>query len=218
VTPFDAVALLAMLLTFYPDVSAAALARARTERPAYFSGGTIGGTHGDKFTLPDGRGFDLIFDVENATGTRHWQVIESGPGAGVDDDPFALVPGPLRPLDASAWPAPVPAPVFLSMVGAALAELGASDSVLTLAESAIAVASSPAALEGSYAATLGGIDGVVAGSHYLLDGADPIDIIRNHDAVGAVVDAREGEYDEPPPPDMPGVPDPGGTPPIEYPQ
>jgi hypothetical protein len=42
VTPFDGAALLAMLLAFYPAVSAAALARARSERPEYFAGGTPG--------------------------------------------------------------------------------------------------------------------------------------------------------------------------------
>jgi len=74
-TPFSPVALLTMLLTFYPDVSPAALVLARRERPDYFAGGALGGSHGDKLTLPDGTVWDLIYDVENETGDRHWQVI-----------------------------------------------------------------------------------------------------------------------------------------------
>jgi hypothetical protein len=54
-SPFDPVALTAMLRAFYPLASAADLARARRERPEYFGGGRLGGADGTLLELPDGR-------------------------------------------------------------------------------------------------------------------------------------------------------------------
>jgi hypothetical protein len=63
VTPFDPVALVAMLNVFYPVVSATTLAQARAERWSYFAGGTLGGDSGTLLTLGDGRTFALITPV-----------------------------------------------------------------------------------------------------------------------------------------------------------
>lgn len=72
-TPFDPGALLAVLAAFYPDVSPAALARARSDRPGVFAGGSLVGD-GSELALGDGRVFDLI-------GPAGWQVV------GHSDDP-----------------------------------------------------------------------------------------------------------------------------------
>lgn len=217
-TPFDPIALLAMLLAFYPAVSSEALARARAERPDYFAGGTLTGSHGDKMVLPDGRGFDLIFDVENAGGNRHWQVIESGGPGGEAPSPWPLEPGPLTPIDGTRFPAPAPLSVFAPLVAAALDELGDPDTGLHLVVDAITRASSPADLESSYAATIAGADGIIVGQHSMLNGIDPSDIVRNHDALGGTIDVHDHDYDEPIPPDPPGVPDPGPAPGPDVPQ
>ncbi len=74
-TPFDAAALLAMLTAFYPDVSIATLAQARSDRPSYFAGGALVGA-GDRLQLGDGRIFLLIWQGA-------WAVV------GATDDPAA---------------------------------------------------------------------------------------------------------------------------------
>jgi hypothetical protein len=101
-TPFDAVALLAMLLAFYPTVNASELARARRERPEYFAGGTLLGSKGDKLRLPDGRIFDLIQNAGGLPGQQRWQVIEPGPSV---PEPWPLEAGPLTPIDVDRLPA-----------------------------------------------------------------------------------------------------------------
>jgi hypothetical protein len=70
VTPFDPVALLAMLQAFYPTPSGAALAQARAERPEYFAGGELFGSKGDKLRLGDGRVFDCIFAAGGLPGSN----------------------------------------------------------------------------------------------------------------------------------------------------
>lgn len=127
-TPFDPVALLVMLRAFYPAVSVAALRRAREERPEYFAGGELFGTHGEKFRLPDGRVFDLIYDVDGFSGGPAWQVIEPGPEG--PPDPFPLEPGPLAALDAGLVLPPPLEGGFLSLAGAHLGDVGRSADVV----------------------------------------------------------------------------------------
>lgn len=56
-TPFDAIALAAMLRAFYPEPGRPALERARRERPEYFAAGRLTGVAGNVLQLPDGRVF-----------------------------------------------------------------------------------------------------------------------------------------------------------------
>jgi hypothetical protein len=81
-TPFDPAALLAVLTAFYPIVSVAALAQARSDRPWAFANGALVGD-GSVLQLGDGRQFDLI-------GAGAWQVVghSADPAvAGVWDGP-----------------------------------------------------------------------------------------------------------------------------------
>lgn len=172
-TPFSPAALVVMLVTFYPDVSAAALVRARLERPEYFAGGVLGGSHGDKMTLPDSSGWDLIYDVENATGNRHWQCIPAGGDATAGDPTFALEPGPLVPIDLVQWPEPAPLPTFAPLVGDALREIGASDAVLAAAAATVAEASSPALFDAAVSGELGDGDRARVDVQAALAGAIP---------------------------------------------
>jgi hypothetical protein len=213
VTPFDPTALLVMLLTFYPIVSGGELLRARRERPDYFAGGEIIGRHFDALRLPDGVVWDLIFAVDGP-GVPRWQAIQPGGGDGGGGDPaFALVAGPLDPIDVAAWPTRTREDVFLPLVADAIAALGGSDAVLDRALLEGAGVLSDDTFGAVVNAELGGSDGILAGSHWILDGADPSDEISATIGLDPRIDANDADYDEPPPPDMPDVPDPGGTPP-----
>lgn len=216
-TPFNPTALLVMLLTFYPIVSPAELARARRERPDAFAGGVLGGSHGDKMTLPDGRVWDLIYDVENATGRRHWQVIQPGDGGG-GDPLFPLEPGPLTPIDEAQWPRPTPDLVFLPLVAGALAELAGDGPLLDTAQLRISEHASPAALEAVFGATIGPAAGGLDEQLRLMYLATPDDVLQTTQSHGGAIDANTHTYDEPVAPDVPidnpGLP-PGGP---EYPE
>ena len=205
-TPFDPVALLAMLLTFYPVVGPAALLQARAERPDYFASGEIRGTKGDKLWLPDGRKFDLIF----ATGSpaQHWQVLDVtiGDAGGAGGDVFALEAGPLAPIDESAWPEPLHEAVFVPLVADAIAQLAGADAALVTAHLTLTAAASPDALEAAYFDTIGGSDQELGGSRALLDRADPSDILGTTNAHGGAIDANEAQFSETPPDDIPDVP------------
>ena len=204
-----------MLLTFYPDVSAAALARARAERPEYFAGGTIVGSHGDKCRLPDGRLVDCIFDVENATGNRHWQVIFVDETGGGGDDAFPLEAGPLVPIDESRWPAPTPAPGFAPIVAAALGDLAGGDPTLTSASGTLSEAASPAALEAAFAGTIAPAEAQLPGQLAALDATVPADVLATTQSHGPAIDANEAVFDEQPPGDLPPGPDLPPAPPID---
>src|SRR5262245_54320550 len=107
---FDPVALLVMLLTFYPIVSVPELRRAQLERPEYFGGGVFIGSKGEKLKLPDGRIFDCIAGTSGPN-PQWWvgDVTNEPPGAG---DPYPLEEGPLRLLDETIFPRPTPARDF----------------------------------------------------------------------------------------------------------
>lgn len=205
-TPFNAEALLVMLLTFYPIVGPAALARARRERPEYFSGGTLIGRHGDALELPDGRIFDLIFDVLGPS--MRWQVIPAprGDGPGAPADPFALEPGPLDPIDLSSVPPPGPAPDFAGLVATRLAALGASDTRLDTAMSTIAGHSSPLPLEQTYGRTVGGAAGALGAYLQWIADTSPVDVLHALDGQRNSIDAELWPYRDPPPLDEPVEP------------
>jgi hypothetical protein len=217
VTPFAPAALVAMLLAFYPDVSAAAFAQARRERPEYFAGGTIVGSHGDKLQLPDGHVWDCIFDVDNATGQRHWQAIDVSDDGNIGDPVFVLEPGPLTPIDPQAWPEPTPAPIFAPIVAAALRELGGSDTVLSTAHSTLTEAADPAALEAVFANTVPGADAELSGQLNALHYATPDDVLATTQSHDGAIDKNEAVFDEQPPPDLAPGPELPPAPPIDIP-
>lgn len=211
-TPFDPAALLAILLTFYPSVSIATLQRARQERPEYFAAGTLGGTHGEKLALDDGRIFDLIFSVDGPDPAR-WQVIDVTHAGGEPIDPaFALAPGPLRPIDLAAWPRRVPVDTFQPLVGAALDALGGSDATLGRAVTELAGVADGADLQGAWDATLGGAPDVLVDLHRALDAAEPGELGDATTIQAAAIDGAESPFDVGDPGDLPDVGDPGDPP------
>ncbi len=197
-TPFDGAALLAMLLAFYPVVSAAALAKARTERPEYFAGAVFIGHSGDKIQLPDGRIFDLIFAVDGPVAGRRWQVIEPGPAG--DADPWALEEGPLTPAEWLDAPTTGTAGTFEALVGGAVESLGGSDRVLEAAGNTVAASAASGALADAGGTELDDVDQAVAeiaGSRSAQDASGG----------GGTIESTDSEYDEAPPePQMPSDP------------
>lgn len=93
-TPFSADALLAVLQVFYTPVSAATLARAFNERPAYFAGGCLGGDSGTLLILGDGRVFALI-----DPSTSSWRVTQLQAPALIADSAAPPDPGTGRSFD-----------------------------------------------------------------------------------------------------------------------
>lgn len=211
-TPFDSVALLAMLLAFYPIVSVAALQRARQERPEYFAAGVLESTSGEKLRLPDRRLFDLIFDVENVTGQRRWQVSlidESGAG---DADPFALEAGPLTPIDVARFAPRLVAPAFTPLAGAAAAELAGVGLVLDRAHGQLLELPAPATLEGAFR----GVDDAAAAVPGLaaeLDLATPAELFGALRAGTAEAARRRADLAVTRPADMQVIAWPGSPPP-----
>lgn len=199
-TPFDPAALLAMLLSFYPIVSGAELLRARSERPEYFAGGDIIGRHFDALRLPDGRVFDLIFDVDGLPGAQRWQVIIPGGGGGGDAF-FPLEPGALVPMDERQWPRPAPVETFAPLVAEALDELQGADETLWRAGDGVTSGTTPGELLDAFTPIDDGERARVeqfAG----LDLAVPADVLERSEGHGHRIDASSRDYDEPAPPDI----------------
>jgi hypothetical protein len=206
-TPFDATALLVMLLAFYPTVSGAELARARRERPEYFAAGVLFGTKGDKLQLPDGRVFDLIANAGGLPGTQRWQVIEPGPSV---DDPWPLEPGPLTPIDASgADTPPGERTTFQSLVAGAIDAIGGSDAALQSAGSRMSDGALSTAGGAGDETALGDAGEAIDRQVRARGAFDVSDDIAQLGALADSISALEGENDEPPPsPQVPNEPEP----------
>ena len=210
-TPFDAVAFVAMLMAFYAEVTPANFVKARAERPEYFAGGVIFGSKGDKLRLPDGREFDCIINAGMPVQFRSWAAQLIDPSAPGDADPFPLEDGPLVPLDETlVLPAPAPTE-FTDLVAGQLAEFGASDDQLEHAGAAVVEFGDGTALGDAF-------DGVVepAATHHqafrtALDGDDIADEIAITEAQGGDVQTQKTALDEDAPPDL-QEPDPGAPP------
>ncbi len=210
-TPFDPWALLAMLLAFYPTVSAAAFAQARRERPEYFAGGRIVGSGGDKLQLPDGRIFDYILAVDGPAAGRRWIMLDVTNDPGAPASPFALEPGPLVPLDEEFTLPPGAGPMFENLVAGELEAFGASDGQLHTASVAIVEFSGAALLEDAYEREI--VPALDAHSAFAssLDADDVGTELEAAEDHGRIIDGTETEYDEDPPDDLP-EPDPGRAP------
>jgi hypothetical protein len=217
VTPFDAIALVAMLTVFYPVVTPAHFALARAERPEYFAGGVIFGSKGDKLRLPDGRAYDCIINAGLDVSQRRWAAQLIDPNAVGVDDPFALEEGPLVPLDAAFTFPPHDDGAFVALVAGELGALEHADDVLTGAAQPIIEFTGAADLEDSYFRTVQPASDAHVALVAALD-ADPITDVLERSAGGqAVIDSMNGEYTEPPPPDTP-EPDPGDPPKYDDPE
>jgi len=214
VTPFDAAALLTMLLAFYPVPSPANLVTARRERPEYFAGAALIGRSGDKIQLPDGRIFDLIFAVDGPIAGRRWQVIEPGPAGPVD--PWALEEGPLTPIE---WLNAAPsgtAGTFEALVGGAAESLGGSDGVLEAASNNVAASAESAALADGGAGELDDVDQAVAEISAARSAEALADVIGQSEGLTQAIDATDAEYDEAPV--EPSMPEPSPYPPPPAPE
>jgi len=220
-TPFDPVALLVMLLTFYPVVSVAALQRALRERPEYFAAGVLVSTSGEKLQLPDGRVFDLIFDVDGVSGGPRWQVIEAFPGDATD--PFPLERGPLVPIDIDGILPPAPEPTFAALMGQALGELGATEPIIDSAIRDLVAAGDDGGLDAEYDDTIGPAAATLTGDVVELEQLRVTELLEQSEGVEREVDDSEGDFPplpsdapEPPPVDLgppPGPEEPEPPPP-----
>jgi len=208
VTPFDPSACLAMLLAFYPVVTPAALALARSERPEYFAAGLIFGSKGDKLQLPDGRVFDVIQNAGGLPGTQRWQMIEPGPGGG--DEVFPLEPGPLTPIDPGPDVVVGNAGTFEALVGGALESLVGAEGVLDSAAHRVTEGIAAGALIDGASTELDDVEQVAWEIGVARSAEELADVIGQVDELGGAIDATDADYDEPPPqpalPSEPGIP------------
>jgi hypothetical protein len=211
VTPFDPVALVAMLVAFYPVVSAAAFLRARSERAEYFAGGTIFGSKGDKLRLPDGREFDCIVAAGGPVSGRRWQCSLIDPNAPGGVDPFPLEDGPLAPLDEEIQIFPGDDESFEALVAGHLAGFGSSAEQLDDAASAVAESDGSGALEDSFARTIEPAIVAAAANELALDAVDPSEVAQAADGNVTTIDDKEPTDVEDEPPDIPD-PNPGPLP------
>lgn len=209
-TPFDPVAWLAMMLTFYPSVTRTSLARAMAERPSYFAGGRLIGSVGDKLLLPDGRVFDIVFSAWTAA--SRWQTLDvtnAGPG---DFEWFPLEPGPLVEIDPDATLPPLSDPVFEPFVADALRSLPGEIAGVDRSHAEITTA---VAADGNGADLDGYVQDAEYWNHQFASGIDALRVDELIDATNSegtrtdIPPTPEGSEGEPPPDfDNENVPEP----------
>lgn len=211
-TPFDPVALVVMLSTFYPSVTLTSLQRAFRERPDYFAGGHLFGRLSDVLVLPDGRAFDIVYAAWTAA--SRWTAIYLDPNATPGEDPFPLDPGPLVELDVDATVPEPSDPIFESLVAPHVAELHAADGHIGIAALTIAEGGAGAELGD----TLGAELAEAQGQHYMhsraLEGELPgelIETMNGHIRQAEYNDLVQGDPNVDAPPDAP-TQDPGPKP------
>lgn len=211
-TPFDPVALVAMLRAFYPIVGRAALRRARSERAEYFAGGVLIGSSQTHLQLGDGRIFDLIANEGAPQGQTAWQAIDVTTGGEEDDDPFALEEGPLTPIDESVDYFPTdPGRSFSGIVAEGLSTLEGAEEMLDRSAQRVIEADGSADLAQAYAEHIDPAADAHAEIRAALDGDNPIALLEATNGHDPEIDAAREAYVEEPPPDL-EEPDPG-TPP-----
>lgn len=211
-TPFDPVALVVMLLTFYPVVSVPALQLARAERPEYFAGGVLGGSKGEKLTLPDGRVFDLIYAAGGPPSAMRWQAIDVTDGGGGDADPWPLEDGPLTPLEETFVFPPRQDGRFESLVTRELEALGGADDVLQRAAQAVTELDGGAAIDAADARWLAPAREAHDRTRRAIEADDPGAELEAAQSTDSHVTATAAEYDEDEPSDIDGrAPDEGPT-------
>lgn len=201
-----------MLVAFYPIVTPANLTRARTERPEYFAGAVLLGGSGDKLKLPDGRIFDCIFAVDGPLAQRRWQALDVTNSGGGPEDPFALEPGPLTPVDETMAIFLPPDGEFAWVVGAYVEGFGGSEALLDRAATDVVELQVDAALAAGYAATIEPAGEQNAAIRAALEADNPADVLEQAQAHDGTINEQSGQYDEDPPDDDIGAPDPGDPP------
>lgn len=217
-TPFDPAALVAMLLAFYPAVSVAALVRARRERPEYFAAGELFGTHGEKLRLPDGRIFDLIFDVDGPR--RRWQAVDVTGEVPGGSESFPLEPGPLEPIDVETVLPPPLEPVFAALVAGYLGDVQRAAGAIGVAAGDIVAAGNGEDVDGFYGESAGAGEYALEGHLRGFVDLDPSDVIRNTGGLTGVIDDARDDYPDPEttaPPNINVEPGPRVPPPNEGP-
>lgn len=216
-TPFDPIALLSILLTFYQPATVENLRRAHRERPEYFAGGELFGTNGEKLRLPDGRVWDFIFDVGGPQ--ARYQAIDVTAGDG-DSGAFPLEPGPLRPIAVdSVIPPPSSGQSFESLFAGALGELGAAEGAIGHHEQIIAGAADPIGLDAEFEDTIGRAAATLEGDRFAFAALDPGALLDRSTEQQFGIDGVDRELPNPDdtPPDM-DVEDPGQPPRREEPK
>lgn len=214
-TPIDLTALVVVLQVFYPDATAANLARAMIERPEYFAGARQVGAAGDQILLPDGRVIDLIANAGAADGSNRWQPIGL---AHVDADPNAigLVPGPLVPVTIDQAIAPVFAPPFAELAAPWLVQIQAHETAIEGRGGELAGAADPGPMEWMFEATQGEGGYALHNQIRTFGELDPSDGTQATDDRGWVIENAQHDYPDPEqaaPPDITVEPNPNQTPP-----
>lgn len=201
-TPFDPFALVAMLTAFYPVVTPANFARARSERPEYFAAGRIVGSKGDKLQLPDGRVFDCIYAAGAPVSERRWICIDVTNEKGGPVDAFPLEPGPLEPLDEAMAIFPATGSDFAGLVGRHLEDFGGSEGLLDRAARDVVETPIDVFVAEGYARTVDPAAEHHAAIRAALDADNPIDVLERAESHDGIVNEQSGHYDEEPPPDV----------------
>ena len=207
--PFDRVALLAMLVTFYPEVSRANLELAYRERPEYFAGGVLFGTNGEKLRLGDGRFFDLAYDAWGPR--RRWQVHEIVAGEESAPNPFPLEEGLLVPFSMNPVIPTMPgafASPFVSVVAEGAAQLGAENQLLGTIGGNVAVAAAPEQLADIAGDDIAQLAGAVDAEGSAWSVMDPAGVIERTGGALPGIDQQVQAHPEPQI-DTEPLPDPG---------
>lgn len=206
-TPFDAVALLAMLVTFYPTVTQATLVRARRERPEYWAAGLLYGVEQYVLVLPDGAAWYLTSDGWHP-GTQ-WRLAPKDLSLPDTPNPLALTRGPLAPVDETSWPVPLRRAAFEALVVDALGTLGAADAVLATAASRVAESADSATRMDGGGAELRDVTVAVDEIRRSRSADAFADIVGAADALAQTVDGVDLDYgDAPEAPHLPADPTP----------
>lgn len=213
-TPFNAVAVLAMLIAFYPEASPNALAAAIRERPEYFSGAEQIAATG-YIVLPDARVLRVLMFPDATHPFAYWQI--SGPGIDTASigDRIVLEPGPLQPLDVDRAIPPALAPGFAELAGQYLAQVDGGAAFMRARVGELAAAADPADMHALFDGELG--DGEYALHNQLstLDELDPSEGEQAAHTRDPVIATAQTDYADPEaqaPADILVDPDPGPRP------
>lgn len=194
-TPFDALALLVMLQTFYPFVSRFALQHAREDRPEYFAGGALIGSSQTHLQLPDGRIYDLIRDE----GGLHqaWQVLDVTHEEPGPPDPFPFEEGPLVPFDVERY---VPRPyetAFAELVSGHLAELAGAGAAIEQHAGTIASGGDGGNVDGAFEETAGAGERALEGQLRAFEELNPSEGASAAGGLVGTINDAQTDYPDP---------------------
>lgn len=194
--PFDPVALVVMLETFYPRVTRANLERAYEERREYFGGGRLIGRLSDALLLPDARIFDIVFAAW--TPRSKWQALDVTHAEPSEPDEFALEPGPLEYVDVDRVFVRDGTETFEAAAGAALVELGASEAHYDQAINELAAAVDQGEIDAEYDETVGGAAERLAADVTAVEELAGTELLEESDGLALETSDRRGEFSSDP--------------------